>query len=82
MKKQVVDDMKRISDNYNKLDTQPVQSATMEFVTVEEYKKSIPPFGYLGLSHDDVCPANCEALDIPKVVSKDKKVKFKIVIKD
>ena len=26
MKKQVADDVKRISDSYNKLDTQPVQS--------------------------------------------------------
>ena len=42
MKKQIVDDVKRISDSYNKLDTQPVQSATMEFVPVEEYKESMP----------------------------------------
>ena len=41
MKKQVVDDVKRISDSYNILDTQPVQSATLEFLPVEEYKKSI-----------------------------------------
>ena len=47
MKKQVVDDVKRISDSYNKLDTQPVQSATMEFIPVEEYKKSMPQFGAL-----------------------------------
>ena len=47
MKKQVVDDVKRISDSYNKLDTQPVQSATMEFVPVEEYKNFMPQFGHL-----------------------------------
>ena len=80
MKKQVVDDVKRISDSYNKLDTQPVQSATMEFVPVEEYKKSMPQFGHL--SYDDVCLANCEALDIPEMVYKGEKVKFKIVTKD
>ena len=80
MKKQVVDDVKRISDSYNKLDTQPVQSATMEFVPVEEYKKSMPQFGHL--SYDDVCPANCEALGIPEMVYKGEKVKFKIVTKD
>ena len=34
MKKQLVDDMKRISDSYIKSDTQPVQSATMEFIPV------------------------------------------------
>ena len=80
MKKQIVDDVKRISDSYNKLDTQPVQSATMEFVPIEEYKKSMPQFGHL--SHDDVCPVNCEGLGIPEMVSKGKKVNFKIVTKD
>ena len=80
MKKQVVDDVKRISDSYNKLDTQPVQSATMEFIPVEEYKKSMPQFGHL--SHDDVCPVNCEGLGIPEMVSKGNKVNFKIATKD
>ena len=59
--------MKRISDSCNKLDTQPVQSATMEFVPVEEYKKLMPQFGHL--LHDDVCPLNCEALGIPVATS-------------
>ena len=80
MKKQVVDDVKRISDSCNKLDTQPVQSATMEFVPVEEYKKLMPQFGHL--YHDDVCPVNCEALGIPEMVSKGDKVKFRIVTKN
>ena len=79
MKKQVVDDVKRISDSYNKLDTQPVQSVTMEFVPLAEYKTSIPQFGYLSY---DVCPVNCEALGIPKMISKGEKVKFKIATKD
>ena len=60
LKKQVVDDVNRISDSYNKLDTQPVQSATMKFVPVEEYKKSMPQFGHF--FEDDVCPGNSEAL--------------------
>ena len=72
--------MKRISDSYNKLDTQSVQSATMEFVPLEEYKKSMPKFG--NLFHDSVCPVNCEAFDIPEKVSKGEKVKFKVVTKD
>ena len=80
MKKQVVGDVKRISDSYNKLDTQPVQSATMEFVPVEEYKKSMLKFG--NLFHDSVCPVNCEAFDIPEMVSKGENVKFKVVTKD
>ena len=80
MKKQVVDDVKKISDSYNKLDMQPVRSATMEFVPVEEYKKSMPQFGHL--SHDDVFPVNCEALGIPEMVCKGERVKFKIVTND
>ena len=78
MKKQVVDDVKRISDSYNKLDTQPVQSATMEFVPVEEYKNSMPQFGHL--STDDVCPVNCEA-ELPQYVFEGK-VKFQVVTRD
>ena len=79
MKKQVDDDVKRISDSYNKLDTQPVHSATMKFVPVEEYKISILQFGHL--SYDDVCPVNCEALDIPEIISKGKEVKLRITTK-
>ena len=55
MKKQVID-VNRICDSYNKLDTQLVQSATMEFVPVEEYKKSMPRFGRL--SHNPVYSPN------------------------
>ena len=78
MKKQVVDDVKRISDSYNKLDTQPVQSATMEFIPVEEYKKLMPQFGHL--SHDDVCPMNCE-VDLPQYVFEGK-AEFLVVSRD
>ena len=80
MKKQVVDDVKRISDSYNKLDTQPVRSATMGFVPVEEYKKLMPQFGHL--SYGDLCPTNCETLGIPVVVSKGDNVEFKVITKD
>ena len=79
MKKQVVDDVKRISDSYNKLDTQPVQSATMEFVPVEEYRKVMPQFGQLS-DDDDVCPLNCEA-NLPQYVFEGE-VKFLVVTRD
>ena len=78
MKKQVVDDVKRISDSYKNLDAQPVQSATMEFVPVEEYKKSIPQLGHL--SHGDVYPLNCE-IDLPQYAFEGK-VKFLLVTRD
>ena len=80
MKKQLVDDVKRISDSYNKLDTQPVQSATMEFVPVEEYKKSMPQFG--DLFYGNACAFNSEMLNIPEMVSKGERVEFNVVTKD
>jgi len=81
MKKQVVVDVKRISDSYNKLDIQQVQSATMErFIPVEEYKKSMPQFGHF--FDDDVYPGNSEALNIPKMTAKGEKNSFKVVTKD
>ena len=79
MKKQVTRDVKRISDSYNKLDIQPVQSATIEFIPVEEHKKSIPQFGHL--CHGDVYPLNCE-VDCPKWSTEGKTVHVKVVTKD
>ena len=80
MKKQVVVNVKRISDSYNKLDIQQVQSATMKFIPVEEYKKSMPQFGHF--FDDNVCPRNSEALNIPKMTAKGERVSFKVVTKD
>ena len=78
MKKQLVDDVKRISDSYNKLDTQPVQSATMEFVPVEEYKNLMPQFGHLT---DEVCPLKCE-VDYPQWSFEGNIINIKLVTKD
>ena len=78
MKKQVVDDVKKISDGYNKLDTRPIQSATMEFILVEEYKKSLPHFGHL---MDDVCPSKCEA-DCPQWAIEANPINIEVVAKD
>ena len=58
MKKQVTKDVKKINDSYNKLEIQPVHSATMEFIPVKEYKKLMLQFGYL--YHGDTYPLNCE----------------------
>ena len=78
MKKQADDGMEKIRDSYNKLDTQPVQSAPMEFVPVEEYKKLMPQFGHL--SYGDVCPVNCE-IDLPQHVLQGR-LEFKVITKD
>ena len=80
MKKQLVDDVKRISDSYNKLDTRPVQSATVEFIPTEEYKKSMPQFG--NLFYGNACSFNSEMLYVPVMVSKGERVEFNVVTKD
>ena len=80
MKKQLVDHVTKISDNYSNLDMQPVQPDTVKFVHVEKYKKFMPQFGHL--SHDDVFPVNCEAFGIHEMVWKGENVKFKIISKD
>ena len=67
--------MKRISDSYNKLVTQPVLSPTIEFIVAEEHKNSMPQFGHLLIM-------NYEVLGIPEMISKGKKCTFKIVAKD
>ena len=60
MKKQVGDDVKRLTNSYSKLETEPVELPTMEFVPSKEYKESFPQFGQL---FDDVAiPDNCEAI--------------------
>ena len=76
MKKQLVDDVKRISDSYNKFDTLPVQSATMEFIPVEE---QMPQFGQL-FYDDDSC--NFKALHIPRWTFLGTTVRFKLVSED
>ena len=78
MKKQLVDDVKRISDSYNKLDTQPVQSATMEFIPV--YKESMPQFG--DLFYGNACAFYSEMLNVPEMVCKGERVEFNVVTKD
>ena len=78
MKVQVVDDVKRIHDSYNKLDTQPVKSATMEFVPVEEHKIFLPQFGNL---LDEACPLKSEVV-YPQCISKGDNSNVKVVTKD
>ena len=79
MKKQVVDNVNRVSYSYNKLDTEPVQLASMEFVPVEEYKRSIPQFGHFPCG--DVCPHNC-VIDIPQSMLIGDKREIQVTIKD
>ena len=77
IEKQVVDGVKRICDSYSKLDPQLVQLAAMEFIPVEDYKKTMPQFG--NLCH--VCPQSCE-IHCPKWSIEGSVVNIKLHAKD
>ena len=74
-KKQVIDRMQQITDKFNKLNTDPVQSATMEFVPSKE---SFPQFGQL-FTHID--PGACEVVNLPNHITVGKELKFSIITK-
>ena len=74
-KKQVIDRMQQITGKFNKLNTDPVQSATMEFVPSKE---SFPQFGQLS-THID--PGACEVINLPNCIPVGKKLKFSIITK-
>ena len=79
-KKQVSNDVKRITECYKKLDTNPVELATIEFVPAKVYKESFPQFGQL---YDDrAVPGNCEVIDIPLKPLVGNKIDFKIITKN
>ena len=74
-KKQVIDRMQQITDKFNKLNTDPVQSATMEFVPSKE---SFPQFGQL-FTHID--PGACEVVNLPNHITVGEELKFSIITK-
>jgi len=67
-KKQVIDRMQQLTDKYKKLNTQPVQSATMEYVSS---KDPIPQFGQL--------LTQFEVINIPNQVTRGQRVEFTII---
>ena len=74
-KKQVIDRMQQITDKFNKLNIDPLQSATMEFVPSKE---SFPQFGQLFTPID---PGACEVVNLPNHITVGKEVKFSIITK-
>ena len=74
-KKQVIDCMQQITDKFNKLNTDPLQSATMEFVPSKE---SFLQFGQL-FTHID--PGACEVVNLPNRITVGKELKFSIITK-
>ena len=79
-KKQVTSDVKRLTECYKKLDTNPVELATIEFVPVKEYKELFPQFGQL---YDErAVPDNCEVTGIPLQPLVGNKIDIKIITKN
>ena len=80
MKKQVTENVKRLTNCYKELKTELVESANMQFIPVEEYQNCLPQFANLFCS--DVDPLNSVAENIPPVVCIIKDIKFTIVTKN
>ena len=74
-KKQVIDRMQQITDKFNKLNIDPLQSATMEFVPSKE---SFLQFGQL-FTHID--PGACEVVNLPNHITVGKELKLSIMTK-
>ena len=74
-KKQMIDHTQQITDKFITLNTEPLQSATMEFLPSKE---SFPQFGQL-LTHID--PIACEAVNLPNYITVGKALQFFILTK-
>ena len=74
-KKQVIDRMQQITDKFNKLYTDPLQSATMEFVPSKE---SFPQCGQL-FTHID--PGACEVINLSNHIIVGEELQFSIITK-
>ena len=80
MKKQVTEDVKRMTDGYKQLKTEPVELATMQFIPVEEYQKRFPQF--TNVFHDDADPLTSMAENIPSIAYVNNNVNFTIITKN
>ena len=80
-KKQVSNDVKRLTESYKKLDSDPVEMPTIEFVPVKEYKDLFPQFSGI-FDVEDAYPPNCEVKDIPLHPLVRNKIDFKIITKN
>ena len=80
MKKQVTEDVKRLTDCYKELKMEPVESANMQFIPVEQYQNYLPQFA--NVSYGDADPLKSVAENILPVVCSNKDIKFTIVTKN
>ena len=80
MKKQVTEDVKRMTDGYKQLKTEPVELATMQFIPVEVHQKSFPQF--TNIFYGDADPLTSMAENIPSLAYVNNNVNFTIVTKN
>ena len=80
MKKQVTEDVKRITDGYKKLKTEPVELATMQFIPVEVHQNSFPQF--TNVFYSDADPLTSMTENIPSLAYVNNNVNFTIVTKN
>ena len=80
MKKQVTEDVKRMTDGYKQLKTEPVELATMQFIPVEVHQNSFPQFA--NVFHDDADPLTSMAENVPSLAYVNNNVNFTIVTKN
>ena len=78
MKKRLTENIKRLTDCYNELNTDPIEVATVKFFPSIEYEHSCPLFGHILYGHSD--PDKTEVI-IPKWTLPGK-VMVKIITKD
>ena len=78
MKKQVLEDVKRLEKSYKHLNTKPIELAHMKFS--KEYEESIPYFG--NLSYGDNSSFSTAIVYIPAYGQVGKEVKFTVITKD
>ena len=75
VKKQLIDRMQQITDKYKKVNLQPVNQATLEFVSII---KALPQFGSLR----SVDSYKCETVVLPKYNISGEKTEVNIITKD
>ena len=80
MKKQVTEDVKRMTDGYKKLKTETVELATMQFIPVEVHQNSFPQFA--NVFYGDAYPLTSMAEKIPSLAYVNNNVNFTIVTKN
>ena len=80
MKKQVTEDVKRMTDGYKRLRAEPIELTTMQFVPVEEYQNSFPQFA--NVFYGEANALTSMAKNIPSLAYVNNNVNFTIVTKN